>query len=94
MDMTSQNLSENISANGAMRRQTHALIDFLPDAYIRKVYDFTLTLSRETENPFKPLSESEVLEAIDKSIQQSKNGEYRDFREAMNDIGKEFGFVR
>ncbi len=65
-----------------LQLQLHKTIDSITDSKkLKTIY----TLLKDTEGPFKPMSQKEYVGNIDEAIQQIKDGEYID----IDDLEKE-----
>lgn len=49
-------------------------------------------LNDHPDNPFRPLSEAEILEILDKSDRQFKEGKYRPLQESIEEERRKRGF--
>ena len=46
---------------------------------------------KDIDNPFKPLAEKEILDELAESRAGYELGEYKDFDDAIDEIGKKYG---
>ncbi|MBQ6504601.1 MAG: hypothetical protein IJI57_11885 [Flexilinea sp.] len=66
------------------------LISVLPDEDQEKIFRFLQDIFSD-DNPFKPMSEKEILAALAESRECYARGEYQDFDEALDEIMLENG---
>ena len=63
----------------------------LPEERKQQVYNFAITL-KEADSPFAPISDEQMLEDIQKSEVQIRQGKYKPYKESLANIKKELGF--
>ncbi len=67
-----------------------SVLEILPEENQRKVLNFSINLLEDDEkNPYRPKTEAEFIESIDKAIKQADNGEGQDALEALEEITSE-----
>ena len=71
------------------KRMLSALNDWQIQAVQTMIRDFFLTPAKE--NPFRPLTEEDLIERIDRGIAQGKRGEYQDAEEFEAEMMEQFG---
>ena len=71
------------------KRMLSSLTDWQIHAVQTMIRDFFLTPAKE--NPFRPLTEEELIERIDRGIAQGKRGEYQDAEEFEAEMMEQFG---
>ena len=74
----------------SIKKANLELISILPDTDQEKVFHFIQGIFSD-DNPFKPMSEKEILEALAESRENYAHGEYQDFDEALDEIIEENG---
>ena len=74
-----------------------SMIEMLSDENRKKLLIFSMELlndermADEKDSPFRPKSEGELLERIDRGLAQAKNGEYADVDAVCDEIIVELG---
>ena len=71
------------------KRMLSNLTDWQIHAVQTMIRDFFLTPAKE--NPFRPLTEEDLIERIDRGIAQGKRGEYQDAEEFEAEMMEQFG---
>jgi len=71
------------------------MLEVMPEDARIKVFEFTQKLftSRKTANPFVPVSTKQVLSDLSESRQQIAEGKGLDMKDALNELGKQYGFL-
>lgn len=74
---------------------TVSMLEAMPEEARIKVMEFTQKLftSKKPANPFVPVSQEQLLCDLAESRQQISNGEGLDMENALNEIGKQHGFI-
>ena len=72
------------------KKMLSSLTDWQIHAVQTMIRDFFLTPAKE--NPFRPLTEEELIERIDEGLAQAKRGEGMDAEEFEAEMRREFGF--
>lgn len=74
---------------------TVSMLEAMPEDARIKVFEFTQQLftSRKPENPFIPVSTEQILSDLSESRQQIDEGKGIDMKDALNDLGKQHGFI-
>lgn len=74
---------------------TISMLKKMPEDAQVKVFEFTQQLftSRKTANPFAPVSTQQVLSDLSESRQQLAEGKGLDMKDALNELGKQHGFL-
>lgn len=74
---------------------TVSMLEAMPEDARIKVFEFTQQLftSRKPANPFLPLTAKQILSELAESRQQITNGNGLDMEEALNELGKQHGFL-
>lgn len=74
---------------------TVSMLEEMPEDARIKVFEFTQQLftSRKPENPFVPVSTKQILSDLSESRQQIADGKGLDMDDALNELGKQHGFV-
>lgn len=67
-----------------------ALISTIPEELQEQIHTLLVT-NFCTDNPFKPLSEKEILDELAEARACYQRGEYKDFDDALDEIGKKYG---
>lgn len=73
-----------------LRESTKSMLDNMPDSDVKVIHDLTKTLFEKNASPLRPVSKSQVLKDLEISRNQIKNGEYKDFNEALDEIEKKY----
>ena len=73
--------------------KTKQMLSALNDWQIQAVQAFIkdFVTNPAEKSPFRPLTEKELIERIDRGIAQGKRGEYQDAEEFEAELMKEFG---
>lgn len=74
---------------------TVSMLEVMPEEARLKVFEFTQQLfaSKKTENPFVPVTVKNVLSDLAESRQQIAEGSGLDMKDALNELGKQHGFI-
>lgn len=67
-----------------------ALISTIPEDMQEQIHTYLITNFFD-ENPFKPLSQNEILEELAESRDCYARGEYKEFDEALDEISEKYG---
>lgn len=67
-----------------------ALLSTFPEEIQKQIHNYLVTRCN-SDNPFKPLSEQEILKDLAVSRACYENGEYMDFDEALDIISEKYG---
>lgn len=68
-----------------------SILELLPEESQKKVLSFSIALLKEEDSPFRPKTEEELYEKIDRSMRHLKEGKYRNSEEVEKDLIEEFG---
>ncbi len=71
---------------------TMSMLEVMPEDARIKVLEFTQQLftSKKPENPFLPLTADMIMEDIEKSEEDIKEGNYRPMEEALDDMERKY----
>ncbi|MCD8004891.1 MAG: hypothetical protein LUE91_04495 [Oscillospiraceae bacterium] len=71
------------------------MLEVMPEDARLKVMEYTRELftARKPANPFVPLTQEQILADLEKSHQQIIEGKGISMREAMDDLGRKYGFI-
>ncbi len=71
---------------------TMSMLEVMPEDARIKVLEFTQQLftSKKPENPFVPLTADMIMEDIEKSEEDIKEGNYRPMEEALDDMERKY----
>lgn len=74
---------------------TISMLEAMPEDARIKVMEFTQQLftSRKPANPFIPVSQEQILRDLTESRQQIADGQGLDMEDALNRMGKQYGFI-
>ena len=74
---------------------TMSMLETMPEEAQAKVFEFTQSLfvAGNPESPFTPLTEAQVLADLEKSRQQITEGKGLNARGALEEMGRQHGFV-
>ena len=74
---------------------TVSMLEVMPEEAQRQVYLFTQELftAKKPASPFTPRSERQIMEDLAESRAQLARGEGVDMEDALQRMGKEYGFV-
>lgn len=74
---------------------TVSMLEAMPEDARRKVFEYTQKLftSRKPANPFVPISKKQVLSDLSESRQQIIDGNGLNMEDALNELGKQHGFL-
>ncbi len=74
---------------------TMSMLEAMPEDARIKVFEFTQQLftSGKPANPFVPVSAKQVLSDLAESRQQISEGKGLDMKDALNELGKQHGFL-
>ncbi len=74
---------------------TMSMLEAMPEDARIKVFEFTQQLftSGKPANPFVPISTTQVLSDLAESRQQIAKGKGLDMKDALNELGKQHGFL-
>lgn len=74
---------------------TVSMLEAMPEDARIKVFEFTQQLftSPKPANPFVPASTHQILSDLTESRQQIAEGKGADMKDALNESGKQHGFV-
>ncbi|MCD8376707.1 MAG: hypothetical protein LUD69_07160 [Oscillospiraceae bacterium] len=74
---------------------TVSMLEVMPEDARLKVMEYTRELftARKPANPFVPLTQEQILADLEKSHQQIIEGKGISMREAMDDLGRKYGFI-
>jgi len=76
-------------------QETVSMLESMPEEARIKVLDFTKQLftSVKPANPFTSVTADRVISDLDKSEKQFAEGKGMDMKKALEDYGKEHGFI-
>lgn len=74
---------------------TVSLLETMPEEARIKVLEFTqqLFVPQKSSNPFAPVSAEQVLSDLTESRRQIADGKGQDMAEALNQLGRQHGFI-
>lgn len=74
---------------------TVSMLEVMPEDARIKVFEFTQQLftSRKPANPYVPVSTKQILSDLSESRQQIEKGNGLDMEDALNELGKQHGFI-
>lgn len=74
---------------------TVSMLETMPEEARAKVFEYTQSLftARKPESPFTPLNEETILADLEESRKQIKNGEGKNAKGAIMELGEKHGFV-
>ena len=74
---------------------TVSMLQAMPEEARLKVFQYTkeLFVSRKPANPFIPLTAEQILSDLEESRNQIAAGQGLDMKNALEEMGKKYGFV-
>ncbi len=72
-----------------LRKSANDLISVLPASDVQKVITFALNLHKNENNPYRPISEEEMLKDLVISKSQASEGKIMDFDTALQQLDEE-----
>ena len=74
---------------------TVSMLQAMPEEARQKVFEYTqrLFVSRKPANPFVPLTEAQMLSDLEESRSQIAAGQGLDMKNALEEMGKKYGFI-
>lgn len=70
---------------------TSAIRMFLTQSVMNNGFPFEIKLNSMTSNPYAPMTENELLQKLENSMEQAKQGKYRNADEAITDMRGKYG---
>ena len=70
---------------------TISMLETLPEHELQAIHDITYVIYSRNPNPFRPTSKEQILKDLETSRKQIENGQYKDAKIAINEIGAKYG---
>lgn len=70
---------------------TSAIRMFLTQAVLNNGFPFGIKLNNMVVNPYEPMTEKELLQKLDSSMEQANNGQYRNAEDVISDMRGKYG---
>lgn len=70
---------------------TISMLETLPEQELKAIHDITYVIYAQSSNPYRPLSKQRILKDLEASREQIKNGQCKDAKAAINEIGAKYG---
>lgn len=70
---------------------TSAIRMFLTQSVMHKGFPFEIKLNNAVANPYVPMSENELMQKLENSMQQANQGKYRNADNVVSDMRTKYG---